>query len=229
MLLDTESSSREKRCVSKAERSIYAATYSLILRDPGTGWIGSAIASKYLAVGASVSHSMAGVGVVHGQFWCCHDTANRILKNLAWRMSVNDALKTALAQDPLPEKRQLLVMDWMGNTVVHTGADPTPITAQESRQDLAVAGNTLVSAEVIDAMLRSLNMSAGEPMLLRLIRALEAGERVGGDSRGKQSAAVRIVQPPEPPTSDDCLDLRVDDHTDPIAELHRLYELAVKK
>ena len=62
------------------------ATYSLILRDPDTGRIGSAVASKYLAVGSAVSHSMAGVGVVHSQSWCCHDTANRILKNLAWRM-----------------------------------------------------------------------------------------------------------------------------------------------
>lgn len=205
------------------------ATYSLILRDPATGWIGSAIASKYLAVGPAVSHSMAGVGVVHGQFHCCHDTANRILKNIAWRMSINDALKTALAQDTMPEKRQLLVMDWKGNTAVHTGALATAVAAQESQQDLVIAGNTLVSADVVDAMLRSLNMSGGEPLLLRLIRALEAGERAGGDSRGKQSAAVRIVQPPKPPTSDDCLDLRVDDHPDPIAELHRLYALAVKK
>jgi len=205
------------------------ATYSLILRDPETRWIGSAVASKHLAVGPAVSHAMAGVGVVHAQFWCCHDTAALILKHLAWRMPIQEALNQALIADPEPQKRQVLVMDWLGNTAFHSGALAPSVVAHEAERNLIAAGNNLASADVIDAMIRSLNMSGDEPLLLRLILALEAAEDSGGDSCGKQSAAVRIIQGPEPPTSDECLDLRVDDHPNPIAELHRLYKLTLKK
>jgi uncharacterized Ntn-hydrolase superfamily protein len=209
--------------------AVPCATYSLIVRDPETGWLGSGVASKYLAVGPAVSHAMPGVGVVHAQFWCSHDAAHRILKNLAMRMPVPQALKSALAGDPEPEKRQILVMDWRGHTAFHSGALAPPVVAHEMEQDVIAAGNTLASADVIDAMLRSLRMSGGKPLLERLILALEAADNAGGDVRGKQSAAVRVIQGPEPPTSDDCLDLRVDDHPEPIAELQRLHRLTPRK
>lgn len=208
---------------------VSCATFSIILRDPETSWLGSGVASKYLAVGPVVSHALAGVGVVHVQFWPSHDLANRILKHLAWRMPVQDALKTALASDPVPQKRQVLVMDWRGDTAVHTGAEAPAVCAEEVQQGLVIAGNTLASTDVVDAMVRSLNLSGGDPLLLRLIRALEAAAIRGGDSRGEQSAAVRVSQGPEPPTSDECLDLRVDDHPEPLKELRRLYELSTKQ
>jgi uncharacterized Ntn-hydrolase superfamily protein len=144
-------------------------------------------------------------------------------------MSAQEALKTALGIDPQPQKRQLLVMDWKGNGALHTGEDAVEVHGTHSEPNLVVGGNTLASTEVIEAMLRSIVNSAGKPLLLRLILALEAAESRGGDHRGKQSAAARVIQPPEPPTSDDILDLRVDDHPEPVKELQRLYRLTLAK
>ncbi|MBI4027170.1 MAG: DUF1028 domain-containing protein [Verrucomicrobia bacterium] len=202
------------------------STYSLILRDPSTGWIGSAVASRYLAVGGAVAHVLPGAGVVHSQFWCCHDTALVILKDMAAGMSAQNALATAVATDPKPQKRQILAMDIQGRTAVHTGADATPSHAQIARQDFVAAGNTLVSEGVIGAIAQSIETSKGKSLLLQLIRALEAAEAKGGDYRGKQSAAVRVIQPMGRSWSDAILDLRVDDHPSPIEELNRLYGLA---
>ena len=98
------------------------ATFSLILRDPRTGRLGSAVASKYLAVGGAVVHAQPGVGTVHAQFWCCHDTAHRVLRELATGAAPDAALAQALAADPLPHKRQVLVMDMQGRAAIHTGA-----------------------------------------------------------------------------------------------------------
>jgi uncharacterized Ntn-hydrolase superfamily protein len=126
----------------------------------------------------------------------------------------------------MPEKRQVLVMNWKGQTAVHTGSEATPVHAQHAEQDLVIAGNTLASELVIEAMVRCVRNNMDQPLLLRLILALEAGESRGGDHRGKQSAAVRAVQGSEPPTSNDVLDLRVDDHPAPLDELRRLYKLA---
>jgi uncharacterized Ntn-hydrolase superfamily protein len=207
----------------------HCATYSMILRDPGTGCLGSAVASKYLAVGGAVVHSQAGVGIVHGQFNCCHDTANRILTKMADSMVPEIALEEALALDPLPHKRQILVMEMQGRTAVHTGAAATPAHAQHARQDLVAAGNTLASVAVIKVMIESFAATGSKPLLLRLILALEAAEQCGGDHRGKQSAAVRILQPMDRPWSDNILDFRVDDHPDPICELHRLFEVSQRK
>lgn len=205
------------------------ATYSFLLRDPVSGWLGSAVASKYLAVGGAVSHPWPGAGVVHGQFWCSHDIAHAILRGLTAGKEPQAALEAALVKDSLPHKRQILVMDMQGRTAVHTGADATPVHAAVARQDFVAAGNTLANAEVIDAIERSAEATRREPLLLRLIRGLEAAESKGGDHRGKQSAAVRVLQPADRSWNDDILDLRVDDHPDPISELHRLHQLSLKK
>jgi uncharacterized Ntn-hydrolase superfamily protein len=205
------------------------ATYSLVARDPKTGWLGSAVASKYLAVGGAVSHSQPGVGIVHAQFWCRHDAANRILAAMAAGMPPQAALDEALAADPLPHKRQLLAMDTQGRAAVHTGADAAPEHHHLVRPDLVAAGNTLASKDVVEAMARSIQATGGQPLILRLVLALEAAEALGGDHRGKQSAAVRVLQPMDRPwTDDEILDFRVDDHPNPIAELRRLYELSPK-
>ncbi|MFZ4693586.1 MAG: DUF1028 domain-containing protein [Verrucomicrobiia bacterium] len=205
------------------------STYSLIVRDPKTGWLGSAVASKYLAVGGAVSHSQPGVGIVHAQFWCSHDAANRILAAIAAGTPPPAALNQAIAADPLPHKRQLLVMDMQGCAAVHTGADATPEHHLTMQTNLVAAGNTLASKDVVEAMVRSIQATGGQPLILRLILALEAAEALGGDHRGKQSAAVRVLQPMDRPwTDDEILDFRADDHPNPIAELRRLYELSPK-
>lgn len=168
-----------------------------------------------------MSHDIAGVGVVHSQFWNNHDLANRVLKRLSKGERIDDAVKKALAADSAPDKRQLLAMNWKGDTAVHTGAESPAVHAQFSEQDLVAAGNTLASEKVIERMVPSARKSVGKPLLIRLILALEAGEEQGGDQRGRQAAAVRIIQPLFPPPSDACLDLRVDDHPHPLQELRR--------
>lgn len=203
-------------------------TYSLILRDPTTGCLGSAVASKYLAVGGAVSHSRPGVGIVHTQFWCSHDAANRILINMDKGMEPQAALDRALASDSTPQKRQLLVMDVHGRAAVYTGAEATPPHHHIAKQGLVAAGNTLASKAVIEAMAASVETTRNQPLILRLIRALEVAEQKGGDYRGKQSAAARVLQSMDRPWTDEILDFRVDDHPDPIAELHRLYQLSRK-
>ncbi|MGD8237968.1 MAG: DUF1028 domain-containing protein [Armatimonadota bacterium] len=200
-----------------------AATFSILGRDEETGHLGSAAASRYPAVGAVVPHFAIGVGAVNTQHSHHPPLAWKALELLREGAPPEEALKQILAGDARPESRQLLILDAQGQCAAHTGDRCAAAHHHVVAEDCVAAGNTLAAEAVIEAMVEAFLGSSGERLDVRLLRALEAGEEAGGDRRGKQAAAVRVMPPSEDGWNERvCLDLRVDDHEEPIAELLRL-------
>jgi len=187
-------------------------TFSILGRDARTGHLGSGVASRYLAVGGVVPHFAIGIGAVNTQF-CGHPPlAWEALELLREGFAPEAALERVLAGDTRPEWRQLLILDAQGRGVVHTGAEAAEAHHHIVAEDCVTAGNTLTGTDVVEAMVEAFLGLAQERLDLRLLRALMAGERAGGDRRGKQSAAVRVVPPRVDQWNEKvCLDLRGDD------------------
>ncbi|GJE37072.1 DUF1028 domain-containing protein [Methylobacterium persicinum] len=197
-------------------------TFSIAARCPRTGQLGVAVASAVPAVGALCPYLRAGVGAVTTQSWVNPYLALRILDGLAGGAGAEAALAAALATDDRADLRQIGLVDAAGAGAAWTGEGCTAEAKHRTGAGYAVQGNMLVSPEVIDAMARAFENSAACALDERLMRALEAGDGAGGDRRGKQSAALRIVEREDYP----CLDLRVDDHATPIAQLRRILAVA---
>ncbi len=198
-------------------------TFSILGRDAHTGHLGSGLASRYLAVGAVVPHFVIGIGAVNTQYWCHPPLAWQALGLLREGLDPQAALERVLAGDTRPESRQLLILDARGGGAAHTGAKCAMAQHHVVTENCVAAGNSLTGTDVIEAMVEAFLGSAGGRLDLRLLRALMAGERAGGDRRGKQSAAVRVVPPRVDQWNEKvCIDLRADDHPDPIPELFRL-------
>ncbi len=214
------------RCGPRLPVSVTAArqklsTFSIAARDPLTGMLGVAVSSKAFSVGSLCPFVAAGVGAVATQAWVNPYLGPAILGLLGGGLDAEDALTRALADDPRPELRQLNVVDARGRSATYTGPGTDPWCGGHSGADYAVAGNILVSEATIDAMERTFLAVAGHDLADRLISVLEAGQAAGGDARGRQSAAVIVANRTILPY----LDLRVDDHPDPVAELRRLYRV----
>jgi uncharacterized Ntn-hydrolase superfamily protein len=197
-------------------------TWSIIARDHVTGQIGIAVATKFFAVGARVPHIAAGFGGVATQAlvnpYYGIDGVNLLREGRSPREIV-DALISA---DHGRESRQLHVMDASGRIAAHTGTECVEWCGHIQGDGYSIAGNMLAGAAVLDDTAKSYQTSAAMPFAQRLIAAMRSGEKAGGDKRGKQSAALLIHGGEE--WSD--LDLRVDDHTDPLAELERLEQVS---
>lgn len=198
------------------------ATFSIVGRCANTGMLGVAVASRYLAVGAVCSHTRAGVGAISTQAYGNPYLGIDGLSLLAQGRAANAALAEVLAADPGRDKRQLLIIDRHGGTAVHTGAQATPWCGHIEGVDYVVAGNMLVGPAVIEAMASAFEASASEELAERLLSALEAGDLAGGDMRGKQAAHLQVVHR----EAWKYVDLRVDDHPEPIVELRRIFEVA---
>lgn len=133
-----------------------------------------------------------------------------------------ETLARVLETDPDTDSRQVTVVDRHGRAAAHTGAQTHPWSGHRVGDGFAVAGNILVGSDTLDAMVRRWEAGADESMDERLLNALEAGQAAGGDRRGRQSAALYVhTGHPYP-----YLDLRVDEHTDPVAELRRVHGVA---
>lgn len=184
--------------------------------------LGVAVASRYLAVGAVCSHTQAGVGAISTQAYGNPYLGIDGLALLAQELTAEAALTEVLTRDPGRDKRQLLMIDRHGGTAVHTGAQTTPWCGHIEGTDYVVAGNMLAGPAVIEAMASAFESSAGEELAERLLSALEAGDLAGGDRRGKQAAHLEVVDR----EVWKYVDLRVDDHPEPIAELRRIFEVA---
>jgi len=199
-------------------------TFSVVALDAATGRLGSAVASRYFAVGACVPHLQQGVGAVNTQSEVNQYLGVEALALMAAGADPESAFTMVLAGDERRERRQLLAIDVHGRKAVWTGSECVDVHHHIVADTCVVAGNMLTGESVIEAMVEVMESSPDIPFGLRLIRALQAAEAEGGDKRGKQSAAVTIVpagldsRPPE------CLDLRADDAEEPVAELARLYE-----
>ncbi|MHB2211168.1 DUF1028 domain-containing protein [Methylobacterium sp. CM6257] len=197
-------------------------TFSIAARCPRTGQLGVAVASAVPAVGGLCPYLKAGIGAVTTQSWVNPYLAARILDGLAGGQVPDAALAAALATDDRPDLRQLGLVDAHGTGAAWTGAGCTAEAGHRTGAGYTVQGNMLASSGVIDAMALAFEDSAGCDLDERLMRALEAGDAAGGDKRGKQSAALRIVAGEDYPL----LDLRVDEHAAPVAELRRVLGVA---
>jgi uncharacterized Ntn-hydrolase superfamily protein len=201
------------------------STFSIAARDSGSGMLGVAVSSKAFSAGSLCPFVAAGVGAVATQAWVNPYLGPAILGLLSGGLAAEEALKRALADDPLPELRQLNVVDALGRSATYTGSRTDSWCGGRCGTDYAVAGNILVSEATIDAMEKTFLTARGNDLADRLIAVLEAGQEAGGDARGRQSAAVIVANRTLLPY----LDLRVDDHPDPVAELRRLYRVAAEE
>jgi uncharacterized Ntn-hydrolase superfamily protein len=197
-------------------------TWSIIARDPATGQFGIAVATKFFAVGARVPHIVAGIGGIATQALVNPYYGIDGVKLLSQGREPDDIVKTVLAADDGRESRQLHIMDAKGRIAAHTGRECVDWCGHIQGDGFSIAGNMLAGAAVLDDTAKAYIANAGLPFARRLIAAMHAGEAAGGDKRGKQSAALLIHGEEE--WSE--LNLRVDDHTDPLRELERLEQVS---
>jgi uncharacterized Ntn-hydrolase superfamily protein len=193
-------------------------TWSIIARDTHTGEIAIAVATKFFAVGGRVPFVRAGIGALATQALVNPLYGRRGLALLEAGVPATDVVRLLTSADAGRGTRQLHVMDHEGRFAAHTGSDCVDWAGHLAGKDCSCAGNMLAGPQVVAETVRSFEENFAVPMAQRLIAALKAGEAAGGDKRGKQSAALVIASTEE--YSD--LDLRVDDHADPLAELTRL-------
>jgi len=202
------------------------ATFSIAAADPDAHECGVAVASKFLAVGVMVPWARAGVGAVATQSWANLSYGLDGLRLLADGEAPAEVIRRLTEADPMAPHRQVGVVDMQGRSASFTGAQCMPWAGGRTAPGVAVQGNILVSEATVFTMLETFLKTPGA-LAARLLAALAAGDRAGGDSRGKQSAALLVVRPGAGygGFNDRYLDLRVDDHADPVAELGRLFVL----
>jgi uncharacterized Ntn-hydrolase superfamily protein len=197
-------------------------TWSIVARDPASGRIGIAVATRFFAVGALVPHIRTGVGAIATQAFINPHYGPLGLDLLAAGASAAETVERLTAGDEGRHNRQLHAMDRQGRFAAYTGTACIDWCGDAVRDTFSVAGNMLAGPPVIAETVRAYEAHAGLPFARRLIAAMQAGEAAGGDKRGRQSAALLIHDGEDYPL----YDLRVDDHADPLAELARLHAVA---
>ena len=205
---------------------IPCTTFSIVAADPAAGECGVAVASRFLAVGAVVPWARAGVGAIATQSHANTTYGPAGLDLMAKGLDPDAVVARLTEADPERAKRQLGLADMHGRAATFSGDECFPWFGGVTAKNVAVQGNLLVGEETVSAMLRSFQSTTGG-LAWRLLAALKAGDRAGGDRRGKQSAALLILKPKRGygGFNDRYLDLRVDDHPQPVEELERLAAL----
>jgi uncharacterized Ntn-hydrolase superfamily protein len=193
-------------------------TWSIIARDELTGHFGIAVATCFFAVGARVPHVAPGVGAIATQALVNPYYGIDGLRLLREGRQPREVIETLIAADTGRESRQLHIMDAAGRIASHTGGECVTWCGHIEGNGFSIAGNMLAGARVLDDTAETYIAGESLPFPQRLIAAMRSGEAAGGDKRGKQSAALVIYDEDEW----SALDLRVDDHADPLAELERL-------
>jgi uncharacterized Ntn-hydrolase superfamily protein len=201
-------------------------TFSIVARDSASGDLGVAVASKFLAVGSVVPWARAGVGAVATQSFANVSSGPDGLALMASGVHAVDVLSTLLAKDELREERQVGIVDARGGAATHTGRSCFDWAGGRTGDGFAAQGNILAGGQVVDAMVDRF-LAGGLPFPELLLAALAAGDEVGGDRRGRESAAILVVRDRGGygGGNDRWMDLRVDDHPDPVPELARLVDL----
>jgi uncharacterized Ntn-hydrolase superfamily protein len=201
-------------------------TYSIVACDLERREWGVAVASKFLAIGALSAWAEPEVGAVATQSWIRAAYGPDGLRLLAGGVSAAEALRRLLAGDEQREQRQVGIVDRAGGAATHTGAECLDWAGDRLGPGYAAQGNMLVSAETVEALADTFEAAGPGPLTEHLLSALAAGQTAGGDRRGQQAAAIRVVRRGAGYGGADILvDLRVDDNETPIAELRRLYTL----
>lgn len=208
------------------ERPETVATFSIVAADPETGEVGVAVASRFFAVGSVVPYARAGVGAVATQANVNGDYGPKGLELLASGMAPEAVVKQLTGKDPDPSRRQLGIVSASGASATFTGKETTTWAGGRAGKNYAVQGNILTGPDVVEAMERAFLETKGD-LAERMIAALVAGDAKGGDSRGKQSAALLIARPGAGygGYNDRFIDVRVDDHPQPLKEIARLMRI----
>lgn len=196
-------------------------TWSIVAREPATGRFGIAISTKAFAVGAVCPWILAGIGAISTQAHTNPLLGALGLDLMARGVPVEAALATLLGRDEGRAVRQVHGVDAAGRVFAHTGPRCVEWCGHAAGTNVSVAGNMLAGPRVVSETLRVFEEGGDLDFPDRLLTALEAGAAAGGDKRGKQSAALRMFG--AQPYAE--LDIRVDDHGEPIAELRRLYRI----
>lgn len=199
-------------------------TWSILARDSATGALGGAVASRFFAAGAICLHVEGGVAALSTQALVNPMYAVHAMRRLRAGEDSQAVLASLVATDPGAAHRQLHILGAAGRIAQHTGTACVNWAGHVRGAGISVAGNMLAGAVVVQRTLDTFLAATG-PLAERLLAAMEAGETVGGDKRGRQSAALKIcTRDPYPD-----LDLRADDHPDPLAELRRLYKVSQER
>lgn len=204
-------------------------TFTIVAASPELGLLGVATASKSFAVGAGVPAIRPGVGAVASQAYTNRGLRQHTLDELE-RGKSPEAIVASLAEiDPGADFRQLAVVAANGAVATHTGSRCSPFAGSIHGDAFTVLGNLLTGHEVLEAMARTFTSkerpTSTEVFAERLLATLAAGERAGGDVRGRQSASILVADTAEPTAPS--LDIRVDDHEEPLTELARLLTIAL--
>lgn len=207
-------------CVTP-ERPVH--TYSIVARDSVTGELGVAVQSHWFSVGSVVTWAAAGVGAVATQSLVEVSYGPLGLELMRAGKSADQALAALLLADPGREVRQVAMIDAKGRVATHTGGNCIAEAGHVTGAQFSVQANLMEKSTVWGAMARAYKNSPGD-LAERMLAALEAAQAEGGDIRGKQSAAILIVSPESSglPYRDRVMDLRVEDHPEPVRELRRL-------
>lgn len=201
---------------------IQLATFSIAARCPRTGMLGVAVSTAVPAVGGLCAFVAPRVGAVATQSWVNPYLGIDGLSLMKSGMPAKPALDKLIADDPGREVRQLGIVDVEGRVAAFTGKECTGWCGHEVGDGFTVQGNMLVSGETVAAMAAAARTTANLSLPERLMQVLEAGQKAGGDKRGKQSAYIKVHDAEEYPY----LLIGVDDHATPVAELRRVYEVA---
>ncbi len=205
-----------------------AHTFSIVARDAKTGEMGVAVQSHWFSVGSIVTWAEAGVGAIATQSFVDPGYGQRGLELLKRGMPAPDVLKQLVGADAQQDVRQVAIIDAQGRVAAHTGAKAIAAAGHHVGDQYSVQANLMANAKVWPAMADAYEHATGD-LADRLLAALDAAQSVGGDIRGRQSAAILIVKPISTgkPWSgaDRVFDLRVDDHAEPLVELRRLVRL----
>ncbi len=202
------------------------ATFSIVAFDLDTQSLGVAVQSKFLAVGSIVPWARAGAGAVATQAMANVNYGPRGLELMSRGKTAGETVEALISADDEREHRQLGVVDAEGRAVTFTGSECFEWAGGITGEHYAAQGNILVGRETVEAMAKTFEGTPGD-LAGRLLAALDAGEQAGGDSRGKQAAALLVVREGGGYGGDNdrVADLRVDDHPEPIRELIRLHGL----
>ncbi len=198
-------------------------TFSIVARCSATGHLGVAVSTAVPAVGAMCPYVRVQVGAVSTQSWVNPYLAFKALDLMALGVCAEDALELVLKTDQSKQLRQIGIVDAKGGAASWTGSACTEWAGHITGDGFAIQGNMLVDGNTLSAMHETFLQSSSSALDERLLLALEAGQRAGGDKRGRQSASLKIYSTQDYPL----WDLRVDEHAQPVEELRRIYKIAL--
>ncbi len=201
-------------------------TFSIVARDEKTGDMAIAVQSHWFGVGTSVPWTEAGVGVVATQSFVDKSYGIKALGLLKKGLTAQEALDSLTKNDSGREQRQVAIIDNKGNVAAHTGKNCIQVAKHVKGKNFSVQSNMMLGDSVCEYMAKAFEQSTGKPFVERILLALEAAQKAGGDIRGMQAAAL-VVVPGRPMESwnNNTVDLRVDDSPEPLKELRRLYTI----